>query len=76
MAKFKKGVSGNPKGRPVGTGKQQQAHKQAAYEKAVFARLELGLAEIDRWHAQRSKLIQEYILGAGDFPLSPDPLKK
>ena len=70
MAQFQAGVSGNPKGRPKGTGKRQQAHKQKAHERAVLSRLQLGLAEIDNWHAQRSKLIEEYMLGSTRFPLN------
>jgi hypothetical protein len=69
MTKFQKGVSGNPKGRPIGSGKRQEAHKQAAYEKAVLARLQVGLAEIDAWHKDRSNLIEEYVLGKENFPL-------
>jgi hypothetical protein len=68
MAKFTKGVSGNPAGRPKGSGQRQKAHQQKAHERAVLARLELGLAEIDQWHAQRSKLIEDYIFGVGKFP--------
>jgi hypothetical protein len=68
MARFQKGVSGNPAGRPVGSNKQRKAHEQKAHEKAVFARLEIGLAEIDKWHAQRFELIDRYITGASDFP--------
>jgi hypothetical protein len=69
MTKFQKGVSGNPKGRPIGSSKRQQAHKQAAYEKSVLARLHVGLAEIDAWHQHRSSLIEEYVLGKEKFPL-------
>jgi hypothetical protein len=64
---FKKGISGNLKFWPKVTGKRLGAHKQKEHERAKLARLKVGLEEIDKLHAQRSKLIENYVLGAGEF---------
>ena len=68
MAKFKKGVSGNPAGRPKGSGWRQQMKKQKQHEEIALNRLKAGLDEIDNWHRERSKIIEHYILGVGEFP--------
>ncbi len=69
---FQKGVSGNFKSRPKGIGKRLGAHKQKEHERAKLARLKVGLEEIDKLHAQRSKLIENYVLGAGEFAYRED----
>ena len=48
------------------------AHKQKEHERAKLARLKVGLEEIDKLHAQRSKLIENYVLGAGEFAYRED----
>jgi hypothetical protein len=69
---FQKGVSGNPKGPQKGTSKRLGAHKLKEHERAKLARLKVGLEEIDWWHAERSKLIEDYVFGAGEFAYRED----
>jgi hypothetical protein len=46
MAKFSSGVSGNPRGRPKGTGHKQQLRKHQEYEAIKQQRLHTALAEL------------------------------
>jgi|TARA_B110000881_G_scaffold133176_1_gene117088 hypothetical protein len=72
MAEYIKGVSGNPKGRPKGTGKLQRQRRAAERQYIINERFRLALDEIDAWHKRRVELIDEFLLGSDSFPLHLD----
>jgi hypothetical protein len=75
MAKFQKGQSGNPKGRPPGTGSKQRKRLRKEHEKAMLNRMNVVLDEIDRWHKERMEVIFEYATGGPMFPKEINPTK-
>jgi hypothetical protein len=72
MAKFKKGQSGNPKGRPKGSGNLQRENIQREHERIIHKRLILMLDELDLWHRRRMDLFYEYAMGNERFPIDPE----
>ena len=72
MAKFIKGVSRNPKGRPKGSGKLQRQRRAAERQYIINERFRLALDEIAAWHKRRIESIDEFSLGSDRFPLHLD----
>ena len=67
MARFVKGQSGNPNGRPKGTGKNQRQREKLERARLTAQRFKLGLAELDAWHARRIQLIMDFAFVEGQF---------
>ena len=63
MARFVKGQSGNPKGRPKGTGKNQRLRERRERARGSLKRFELALAELDAWHEKRLQIIMDFVSG-------------
>ena len=70
MARFVKGQSGNPKGRPKGTGKHQRQRARRERSRIAAERFKLALAELDAWHEKRIQLIMDFALVEGQFSVS------
>jgi hypothetical protein len=62
--RFKKGVSGNPKGRPRGTGKHQRVIAQEEFEAIQRKRLMVAIY----FQQRQQQLIDDYINCNGAFP--------
>jgi Family of unknown function (DUF5681) len=67
MALFQKGVSGNPRGRPKGTGKKQRQKLIKEHEEIMLKRLAYSLKLLDEIQRKREALIDSYIMGADGF---------
>jgi hypothetical protein len=69
MARFVKGQSGNPKGRPKGTGTHQLQRARRERSRLSAQRFEMALAELDAWHEKRMQIIMDFALFKGEFSI-------
>ncbi len=67
MPRFVKGQSGNPKGRPKGSGKHQLRRARREKARVSAERFRLALAELDAWHEKRIQLILDFAHEEGQF---------
>lgn len=61
---FKKGTSGNPQGRPKGTGKHQRVIAQEQFEAVQRKRLMVAIY----FQQKQQQVIDDYLNCNGDFP--------
>lgn len=66
---FKKGHSGNNKGRPRGTGKLQLMRQRVLAKEVADQRFKEVLAELDAWHTKRLEILLDYATLRGEFAL-------
>jgi hypothetical protein len=69
MARFVKGQSGNPKGRPKGTGKHQLRRARRERARLSAQRFEMALTELDAWHTKRMQIIMDFTFVKGEFSI-------